>query len=62
MTDFFNQHKIIWGFELNADTIISTINSFKPYAINVYGKDEEKTGYKDFEEMNELLELIRTEN
>ena len=61
-TDFFNQHKIIFGFELNADTIISTINSFKPYAINFYGKDEEKTGYKDFEEMNELLELIRTEN
>jgi len=61
LTNLFNQYKIIFGFELNPETIISTINLFKPYAINVYGKDEEKTGYKDFDEMNRLLELISTE-
>ncbi len=55
------QYKIILGFPLDSNTIISTINSLKPFAINIYGQDEEKTGYKDFDEMNELLELIKAE-
>jgi len=58
LISFCDQYKIILGFELRPDNIISTIHSFNPYAINLLGKDEEKIGYKDFDEMNELLELI----
>ncbi len=55
------QNNIIWGFTLNTENIISTLNTYHPYAINVFGGTEEKTGYKDFDELNELLDLISNE-
>jgi phosphoribosylanthranilate isomerase len=51
-------YQIIWGLELSTDTVINTINSFKPFAINLTGGDEEQVGVKDFDQLNELLERI----
>lgn len=62
LIELCSQQKIFYGFDLNFNDITSKINTYKPYAVNLTGGDEEKTGYKDFEEMNELLDLIRIEN
>ena len=57
-----NEYKIIWGLPIHLSTIIQTINTFKPYAINISGGMEEKAGIKDFDELNDLLDLIRVDD
>ncbi len=56
------EYKIIWGLPVQPSNIIQTINTFKPYAINISGGMEEKAGIKDFDELNDLLELIRVDD
>ena len=58
MAKLCETYQIIWGLELSTNTIINTLNSFKPFAINLTGGDEEQVGVKDFDQLNELLECI----
>lgn len=58
MAKLCETYQIIWGLEVSTNTIINTINSFKPFAINLTGGDEEQIGIKDFDQLNELLECI----
>ncbi len=52
---------IIWELDVNENNIASIITDYKPYAIQLTGSDEEKTGYKDFEEMDKIVEKILAE-
>ena len=54
--------KIIWGLPITSRSVLNIINGFKPYAINVSGGQEEKAGIKDFDELNDLLEVITQED
>lgn len=54
--------KIIWGLELHLENVLDIINTYKPFAISVSGGQEEKAGVKDFDELNDLLDLLATEN
>jgi phosphoribosylanthranilate isomerase len=56
------QYKIIWGLYINAANAISIIDTYKPYAINVSGGMEEKTGIKDFDELNDFFDVIRVDD
>jgi phosphoribosylanthranilate isomerase len=56
------EYKIIWGLPIDLSTITQTINTFNPYAINISGGMEEKAGIKDFDELNDLLDLIRVDD
>lgn len=51
-------HKIIWGLNTSSKTIKAIIASYQPYALNITGGDEEKTGVKDFDELNNILEVL----
>jgi phosphoribosylanthranilate isomerase len=51
-------HKIVWGFNILPENIKLVINTFAPYALNFVGGVEEKTGLKDFEELNNVLEEL----
>ncbi len=53
---------IIYGLTLNLENVLNIIESYKPFAINVSGGQEEKAGIKDFDELNELLEKIAVED
>ena len=53
---------IIYGLKVNLDNVLAIINSYKPFAINISGGQEEKAGSKDFDELNELLEKILVED
>lgn len=55
-------YKIIWGLPITNSSVLNIINGFKPYAINVSGGQEEKAGIKDFDELNDLLEVITQED
>jgi phosphoribosylanthranilate isomerase len=55
------QYKIIWGLPVTTGTILRIIDTFNPYAIHISGGIEEKTGIRDFDELNELIEAVRTE-
>jgi phosphoribosylanthranilate isomerase len=62
LVELCKKHQIIWGLDVSKETIINTINSFKPFAINVSGGTEEQVGIKDFDDLNELLEIITLED
>jgi len=51
-------NKIIWGINTSSKTIKSIIETYQPYALNISGGDEEKTGVKDFDELNDILEVL----
>jgi phosphoribosylanthranilate isomerase len=55
-------YKIIWGFPLDKTTVVSLIQTIQPYAIHISGGNEEKVGIKDFDDLNDLLEQITTED
>jgi phosphoribosylanthranilate isomerase len=55
-------HKIIWGLEISLENVLATLNTYKPFAIHVSGGQEEKAGVKDFDELNDLFELLQTED
>ena len=51
-------NKIIWGLNTTSKTIKSITETYHPYALNITGSDEEKTGVKDFDELNNVLEEL----
>jgi phosphoribosylanthranilate isomerase len=50
--------KIIWGLEINLENVLPIIETYKPFAIQVSGGQEERVGIKDFDELNDLLDKI----
>ena len=58
LKDVCARHKIIWGYPTAINNLNEILSSYKPFAINLIGSAEEKTGLKDFDELNELLETI----
>ena len=61
MQELCRSYKIIWGFEFTSATVMQIIDTYKPYALHVSGGVEEKAGIKDFDELNDLLDVIRAE-
>ncbi len=53
------ENKIIWGFAFDITPLEKVLSDFKPYAVQLIGSDEEMPGYKDFEELDRLVDLIR---
>jgi phosphoribosylanthranilate isomerase len=55
-------HQLIWGLQLNTGNVLNILSSFKPFGINLVGGTEEKAGMKDFDELNDLFDVLRTED
>jgi phosphoribosylanthranilate isomerase len=58
LAELCKAERIIWGLELNTNNILNIIQSFKPFALDIIGGNEEKTGVNDFDELGELFERI----
>ena len=58
LKEICDNHKIIWGINTSSKTIKSILETYQPYALNISGGDEEKTGVKDFDELNDILEVL----
>lgn len=62
MKDICSQFQIIWGFPVEVASVLQIIQTYKPFAINLSGGNEERAGIKDFDEMNELFDVIVLED
>ncbi len=62
LKELCSNYQIIWGFPVEVSSVINTLQTFNPFALNLSGGLEEKAGIKDFDEMNELFELIYQED
>ncbi|MBP9186816.1 MAG: hypothetical protein KBE91_12030 [Bacteroidia bacterium] len=62
LQDICKNYKIIWGIHFDKNNVVDTITNFKPFAINISGGNEEQVGMKDFDEINDLLEVITIED
>ncbi len=56
--DFTFDLNVILNFPFNAENIVDLTNQFKPFAINIYAGGEERPGYKDFDELIEMVESL----
>lgn len=52
------QYKIIWNLPFELAKAKEILGVFKPYALNLAAGKEEKTGMKEFDDLNELLESL----
>jgi phosphoribosylanthranilate isomerase len=62
LVEICSAYNIIWGLPLQNQEVMNVIGHYKPFGINVSGGMEEKTGIKDFDELNELVDTLRTED
>ena len=53
-----SNNKIVWGLNTTSKTIKNVIETYKPYALNITGGNEEKAGVKDFDELNDVLDAL----
>lgn len=54
--------KIIWGLPYTMEGVITLIHTYQPFAISINGGEEEVIGMKDFDDINDLIERLTTED
>lgn len=52
------QYKIIWNLPYTPENVKQILEKFKPYALNILAGTEEKTGMKEYDALNDLLEIL----
>lgn len=57
-----SKYKIILGLPLPVSEVIETIHTYQPFGIHVSGGMEEKAGIKDFDELNDLIDILTVED
>ncbi len=58
ITDFCRDQPVLLNFHFNPSNILTLIEKFKPFGINLKGPSEIKPGFQDYGDMNELFELV----
>jgi phosphoribosylanthranilate isomerase len=57
------QHnRVIVNIELSSAIIQEFLSTIRPYGLNVTGGEEEKTGFKSFEELDEIFDLLEVKD
>lgn len=54
------QFRIILSMDFNAGILEEVLGFLQPYGINIRGGEEEKVGFKSFDELDELFEALQT--
>ncbi|MCB0588954.1 MAG: N-(5'-phosphoribosyl)anthranilate isomerase, partial [Phaeodactylibacter sp.] len=52
------EYPVILSLDFNPETLQEALESLNLYGINVRGGEEEKTGFKSFDELDELFEAL----
>ena len=55
---FAEQYSIVLGCGINPDNVLEIINNSKIKGIGLKGTEEIKAGYKDYDELSNILELL----
>lgn len=58
LVSFCKDYPVIWSLEADEKSIQQIITSFKPFGINLQAGIEEKTGLREFDKLDLLVNLI----
>jgi phosphoribosylanthranilate isomerase len=61
LRELCRDYPVILNFYFSPENAIHFIEEYKPFGINLKGSSEIKPGYKDFDELNELVSLLEIE-
>lgn len=53
------QYKIVWNLPYNNTNVLDILNTYKPYSLVILAGSEEKVGMKEYDELNEMLDLLK---
>jgi phosphoribosylanthranilate isomerase len=53
------QYKIVWNLPYNNANVLDILNTYKPYSLVILAGSEEKVGMKEYDELNEMLDLLK---
>ncbi len=55
------QHAVYLGIDLDAGSLNEILNELQPRGLSLQGGEEEKTGYKSFDEIDDIFEALEAE-
>lgn len=61
LAQWAQQYPLLLDFDFTGDNILNIIREVKPAGVNLKGGEEEKPGFRDFDELIEMVEIISEE-
>ena len=61
LQEICRQHSVFLSLDLSPATLGEVLQTLRPYGLNLTGGEEEKIGFKSFEEIDTLLEALSEE-
>lgn len=58
LKNLFEKYHIILALDLQPDEMDQVLETLKPYGLSLSGGDEEKTGFKSFDELDEIFDRL----
>jgi len=58
LSELCQSHQIILSIDIAANQIDELLDTIQPHGLNVKGGDEEKVGFKSYDELDELFEAV----
>ena len=55
------EYAVILSVDLNTDNLTEVMETLNPYGLNLTGGEEEKVGYKSFDDIDEIIEALYIE-
>ncbi len=56
-----SKYKVLFNISLSIEKLSTFIEDLKPYGLVLYGDEEEKVGYKSFDELDNILDFLEIE-
>lgn len=60
LQELCRHYPVILSLDFHADALAEALDILQPYGISVRGGEEEKVGFKSFDELDELFEILET--
>ena len=58
LTSLCRDYPVLFNFHFTTENLLPLLDEYKPFGINLLGSHEIKPGYKDFDELNDLIDLL----
>ena len=61
LVDWCEEYRILLAIDIARDDLIDFLDTVTPYGLNLRGGEEEKVGFKSFEELDDILDVLEVE-
>jgi phosphoribosylanthranilate isomerase len=58
LREICQSYRVILSLDLHPGNLAEVLSSVRPYGLQLQGGEEEKTGFKSFDELDELLDML----